>query len=99
MAKKRLTFDVEEDLHSNLKQEAAKRGLPLGALCSTLLEKGLGEETTTRTSVEIDPELFSSLPLDYLRGEVARLGAEKPKDWQLTVRRINSEIVKRYIAR
>ena len=99
MAKKRLAFDVEEDLHSTLKQKAAELGVPLGALCSTLLESGLSGNASVKSSVEIDPELYPSLPLDKLREEVTRLGAERPQGWETLVRKINSEIVKRYVTR
>ncbi len=97
MAKKRLAFDVEEDLHSFLKQKAAEQGTSLGVFCSGLLEAGL--EVSPKSSVEIDPDLYPSLPLDQLRAEASRLGADKPKDWETLVRKINSEIVKRYVAR
>lgn len=99
MAKKRLAFDVEEDLHSSLKQKAAELGVPLGALCSSLLESGLSGAASFHSSVEIDPELYSSLPLDRLRNEVTRLGTERPRGWEVSIRKINSEIVKRYVAR
>lgn len=99
MAKKRLAFDVEDDLHSSLKQKAAELGVPLGALCSSLLEAGLSGAASIKSSVEIDPELYPSLPLDKLRHEVTRLGTERPKGWETSVRKINSEIVKRYVAR
>lgn len=97
MAKKRLTFDVEERLHSNLKQKAAERGVPLGAFCSALLESGL--EVSSKTSIEFDPEVYQNLPLDLLRSETARLGRERPKNWENLVKKINSEIVKRYVVR
>lgn len=97
MAKKRLAFDVEEDLHSFLKQKAAEQGTSLGVLCSALLEAGL--ETAPKASVEIDPEQYPSTPLDKLREEATRLGSEKPKDWEAKVRKINSEIVKRYVSK
>jgi hypothetical protein len=97
MAKKRLAFDVEETLHSLLKQRAAERGVPLGALCSALLEAGLG--APQRAPVEVDPELYQHWPLDRLRSETARLGEERPKGWEVLVRRINSEIVRRYVVR
>jgi len=99
MAKKRLAFDVEDDLHSSLKQKAAELGVPLGALCSSLLETGLDGVASIKSSVEIDPELYPSLPLDKLRNEVTRLGTERPKGWEVSMRKINSEIVKRYVAR
>jgi hypothetical protein len=99
MAKKRLAFDVEETLHSTLKQKAAELGVPLGALCSSLLEGGLEGDREIVAAVKIDPELYPSLPLDFLRGEIVRLASERPGGWDADVRRINSEISKRYIVR
>jgi hypothetical protein len=97
MAKKRLAFDVEESLHSLLKQMAAEQNTPLGAFCSVLIKRGL--EVQPKTSVEIDPEIYKNWPLDHLRSETTRLGIERPKNWENMVKRINSEIVKRYVAR
>jgi len=97
MAKKRLAFDVEEDLHSLLKQAVAEQGTTLGVFCSGLLEMGLS--TKPSTPIKIDSELYSSLPLDQLRAEATRLGIEKPLGWETSVRKINSEIVKRYVIR
>ena len=99
MAKKRLAFDVEEDLHSRLKQLAAEQGVSLGAFCSGLIETGLEVGGTPVASVEIDPGAYANLPLDALRAEANRISVAKPKDWEMTVRRINAEIVKRYVAR
>lgn len=99
MAKKRLAFDVEEDLHSQLKQLAAEQGVPLGAFCSGLIEKGLEAGDSIAPSVEIDPSTYANLPLDALRTEANRISAARPKDWEMAVRRINAEIVKRYVAR
>jgi hypothetical protein len=97
MAKKRLAFDVEENLHTLLKQMAAEQGTPLGAFCSALIERGL--EVSSKPSVEIDPVVYQSWPLDRLRSETTRLGIERPKDWEIHASRINAEIVKRYVVR
>jgi hypothetical protein len=99
MAKKRLAFDVEEDLHSRLKQLAAEQGVLLGAFCSSLIETGLEVNGLTSTSVEIDPSSYANLPLDALRTEANRISTARPKNWETAVRRINAEIVKRYVAR
>lgn len=97
MAKKRLAFDVEETLHSSLKQMAAEQNTPLGAFCSALIERGL--EVGLKPPVEIDPEGYRNWPLDRLRSETTRLSVERPKDWDSHVKWINAEIVKRYVVR
>lgn len=94
MAKKRLTFEVEEDLHSRLKQEAAKHGVPLGALCSSLLDESLDASSSKLKS--FDPRVCSSLPLDLLREEIRSLTNTRPPNWEVSVRRINSEIQRRF---
>lgn len=99
MAKKRLAFDVEEDLHSRLKQLAAEQGVALGAFCSNMIEAGLEVGGIVAPSVELDPASYASLPLDALREEANKLSSAKPKDWEMLMRRINAEIVKRYVAR
>lgn len=99
MAKKRLTFDVEENLHSRLKQLAAEQGVALGALCSGLIETGLNAGANGPEIAEVDPIIYQSLPLDKLREQVSKLTIGKPQGWETAVRRINAEIVKRYIAR
>jgi hypothetical protein len=96
MAKKRLTFDVEENLHSSLKKEAAERKLSMGAFCSSLIEGGLSKQKDELGG--LDPSQYSAYPLDKLREEALRLGESKPKDWETLVRRLNLEIVKRYRA-
>lgn len=96
MAKKRLAFDVEEDLHSLLKQKAAEQNISLSVYCSGLLELGLNAPTGELN--EVDPSLYSSLPLDQLRSEATRLGSNRPKDWETFVRKINAEIVRRYVS-
>lgn len=99
MAKKRLAFDVEEDLHSHLKQLAAEQGVLLGAFCSSLIETGLEVKGLATTSIEIDPGSYANLPLDALRAEANRISTARPNNWETAVRRINAEIVKRYVAR
>lgn len=94
MAKKRLTCDIEENLHSLLKKEAAERNQTLGTLCSSLLEGALANEHTNIKS--LDPSVYSGAPLDQLREEAMRLSSVKPENWESLVRKINLEIVKRY---
>jgi hypothetical protein len=94
MAKKRLTYDVEERLHSLLKKEAAERNLSMGALCSSLLEGALANER--KEAGGLDPSSYAGAPLDQLRAEALRLAEVKGEGWESCVRKINLEIVKRY---
>lgn len=94
MAKKRLTFEVEEELHSALKQEAAKHGVPLGALCSALLDRGV--KTSSLGSSELGLEMISSLPLNTLREKVNLLIETRPTNWERSVRQLNTEIARRF---
>jgi hypothetical protein len=95
MAKKRLAFDVEEDLHSLLKQTAAEQNISLSVYCSGLLQSGVN--APKKEINEVDPSSYASLPLDQLRSETNRLSTDRPKGWETLVRRINAEIVKRYV--
>jgi hypothetical protein len=94
MAKKRLTCDVEERLHSLLKSEAAERNLSMGSLCSSLLEGALANERKEVSS--LDPSSYAGAPLDQLRAEALRLAEVKLDGWESFVRKINLEIVRRY---
>lgn len=99
MAKKRLAFDVEEDLHTRLKQEAAERGVPMSTLCSGLLSAGLDGGGRPVPPVELEREAYSSLPLNELRDRASTLAESRPQGWESAVRAINAEIVKRYVVR
>lgn len=96
MAKKRLTFDVEESLHSEIKAKAAERKVSLGALCSSLLVIGMENDVEIEEKGPLDPSMYSNIALNELREEALRLGKEKPKEWDTYVRKINAEIVRRY---
>lgn len=96
MAKKRLTFDVEESLHSELKARAAEHKVSLGTLCSSLLVVGMENDVEVKEKGPIDPSMYSNIALDELREEALRLGKEQPKGWDTYVRKINAEIVRRY---
>ena len=96
MAKKRLTFDVEESLHSELKAMAAKRGVTLGTLCSSLLSAGVEGDVEVEKKDPIDPSLYPNIGLEELREEALRLGRERPNGWDTLVRKINAQIVRRY---
>ena len=96
MAKKRLTFDVEESLHSELKAMAAERGVTLGTLCSSLLSAGVEGDVEVEKKEPIDPSLYPNIGLEELREEALRLGKERPNGWDTLVRKINAQIVRRY---
>ena len=96
MAKKRLTFDVEESLHSELKAMAAERGVTLGTLCSSLLSAGVEGDVEVEKKEPIDPSLYPNIGLEELREEALRLGRERPNGWDTLVRKINAQIVRRY---
>lgn len=96
MAKKRLTFDVEESLHSELKARAAEHKVSLGTLCSSLLASGMENDVKVKEKSLLDPPMYSNIALNELREEALRLGEEKPKGWDTNVRKINAEIVRRY---
>lgn len=96
MAKKRLTFDVEESLHSELKAMAAERGVTLGTLCSSLLSAGVEGDVEVEKKDPIDPSLYPNIGLEELREEALRLGRERPNGWDTLVRKINAQIVRRY---
>ncbi len=93
MANKRLSFDVEEDLHSSLLRESEKRGVSLETLCSLLLDVALKDHTVQVK--EVEPKLMSFASLSLLREEVVRVQKEKPDGWERTLTRLNSEIAKR----
>jgi hypothetical protein len=92
-AKKRLTFSVEESLHSRLKAEAAAQGVPLGTYCSAILEGGAKASSTIE---ELDPATLAAMPLGVLREMCAELGERKPMNWQRSITRVNAEIRRRY---
>lgn len=96
MAKKRLTFDVEESLHSELKARAAEQGIALGVFCSSLLSSGVEKDDKVEKKEPIDPSMYPSIGLKELREEALRLGKERPNGWDTLVRKINAQIVRRY---
>lgn len=97
MAKKRLSFDVEESLHSELKARAAGQGVTLGALCSSLLSSEPDEMGAKIDKREpLDPSLYPNVGLKELRDEIQLLGRNRPEGWNLLIRKINAEITRRY---
>jgi len=93
MTKKRLTFSVDESLHTRLKAEAAAQGVPLGAYCSAILD---GEVKASSAIEELDPQTLAAMPLGVLREMCAELGERKPTNWQRSITRVNAEIRRRY---
>ena len=93
MAKKRLAFEVEEDLHSSLKLEAGKRGVPMGSLCSSILKLALAE---CPPGVKDVPGVLPFASLTLLREEAKRMQQERPAGWERTLARLNTEISRRF---
>lgn len=98
---KRILFNVEDSLHSKLKQRAAKEGVSLGALCARILEES--EEREPETHHELSPDLFEpilymSLPLNILREELHRVADAKLdiREKSSRMMKLNSEMAKRY---
>ena len=89
---KRLTFEINEKLHSRLKSEAAQLGVTLGSHCASILEGG-GESP----SVEIDSSSFAAYSLGDLRDLNQQLLKEQPTNWKKTVANVNAEIRRRFL--
>ena len=94
MAKKRLTFEITEELHSRLKAEAAAKGASLGSHCSAILEAG-GVQPSSSIE-ELDATTISSMTLANLREACSSLAKDRPKDWKRGVNNINTEIRRRF---
>ena len=92
MANKRLTFEVDESLHTRLKAEAAAAGVHLGAYCAAILESG----SKSTAPLSIDAQSVSSMPLGRLRELTEALAQSQPEGWKQDLTRINSEIMRRY---
>ena len=93
MAKKRLSIEIDESLHAQLKAEASAQGLHLGPYCQAILEA----RSIAPSSVEkLDATTISTMPLDALRGLCSELAENKPRDWERGIRLINTEIRRRY---
>ena len=98
---KRLLVNVEDSLHSKLKQRAAREGVSLGALCARLLEESDEREPETQNEPAqelFEPMLYISLPLNILREELQRVANAKLENREKSSRmmKINSEMAKRY---
>jgi hypothetical protein len=98
---KRLLVNVEDSLHSKLKQRAAKEGVSLGALCARILEESDEREPETQTERAkelVEPVLYMSLPLNILREELQRVADAKLdlREKSSRMMKLNSEMAKRY---
>lgn len=95
MGTKRLTFEINEELHAQLKAEAAAKGLHLGPYCQQILA-ARSQETGSGSVKELDATTISVMPLGALRELCAELAETKPKGWERGIRLVNSEIRRRY---
>ena len=98
---KRILFNVEDSLHSKLKQRAAMEGVSLGALCARILEESDEREPETQTEPGFElfePMLYSTLPLNLLREELQKVAVTKMGNDEKRSRmmKINFEMAKRY---
>ncbi len=91
--KRRLTFEVPEELHSRLKAEAAELGISLGSHCSAILSGG---GVKPSSDVEFDTSTLPTMPLDALRKLCNDLAEFQPDDWKRRVGILNTEIRRRY---
>jgi hypothetical protein len=98
---KRILLNVEDSLHSKLKQRAAVEGVSLTALCTRLLEES--EEREPETQIDeaeglFEPMLYATLPLNTLRDELQKVALTKMKNDEKRSRmmKINFEMAKRY---
>ena len=93
MANKRLSIEIDESLHAQLKAEASAQGLHLGPYCEAILEA----RSDAPSSVEkLDATTISTMPLNALREMCIELAENKPRDWERGVRLVNTEIRRRY---
>jgi hypothetical protein len=95
VANKRLTFEINEHLHSQLKAEAAEKGVSLGSYCTSILE-GRGGASHSSFLNDLDRTTLSLISLGELRDAVTQLVREKPQDWEKKSRMVNNEILRRY---
>ena len=93
MADKRLTFNINEKLHTRLKSEAAQLGISLGAHCATILG---GEATASPPVEKVDASTLSFYSLDALRDLSKELIKDRPAGWQQDVANVNAEMRKRF---
>ncbi len=95
MASKRLTVEIDENLHAQLKAEASAQGLHLGPYVEAILE-ARGQATGSSSVENLDAATVSAMPLGSLRDLCAEMAENKPKDWERGIRLVNTEIRRRY---
>ncbi len=95
MAKKRLTIDIDETLHSQLKAESSALGLHMGPFVEGILE-ARGEATPPLSVKSVDITTISTMSLDNLRELASSLGKTHPQDWKKQLNIVNTEIRRRY---
>ena len=91
--KRRLTFEVPEELHSRLKSEAASLGVSLGSHCSAILDGG---GPGPSPSIELDAVMLRNLPLNLLRDKILQMVELQPTNWKRNITNINNEILRRH---
>jgi len=96
MSTKRLTIEINEALHAQLKAEASAAGLHLGPYCEAIFEAREGGTSSSASVKHIDAASISAIPLDVLRKTCMELAETRPKDWERSIRLINTEIRRRY---
>jgi len=96
MSTKRLTIEIDETLHAQLKAEASAMGLHLGPYCEAIFEAREGSSPSSSSVKRIDATSISAVPLDTLRNMCVELAETQPKDWERSIRLINTEIRRRY---
>lgn len=91
--KRRLTFEVPEELHARLKAEAAELGIPLGSHCSVILSGG---GVKPSPDVKFDVATLPNLPLGSLRDLLSEISEKQGKDWRRQVGILQTEMSRRY---
>jgi len=91
--KRRLTFEVPEELHSQLKAEAAELGISMGSHCSAILS---GRGVKPSVGVKFDATKLPTMPLGSLRELCSKISEEEGKDWRRQVGILNTEMRRRY---
>lgn len=95
---KKIILSVSDSLHSSLKQRAAAEGVSMNALCNVILEGAEDERETANEPEVLDPLLYSVVPLNVLREELARVSTIKmdAREKRSRLMKINNEMANRY---
>lgn len=91
--KRRLTFEVPEELHSQLKAEAAELGISLGSHCSAILS---GRGIKPLAGVKFDATKLPTMPLGSLRELCSKIAEGQEEDWRRQVGILHNEMARRY---